>query len=61
MHKIEIHDTYYLPCDNVEVVRRLLLNMHYGFNIDMNTLNAEEIKRLIKTLDERRVNIKIDK
>lgn len=61
MHKIEIHDTYYLPCDNVEVVRRLLLNMHYGFNIDKNTLNAEEIKRLIKTLDERRVNIKIDK
>lgn len=54
LHKVEVQDAYYLPCDNVEVVRRLLINMHYGFSVDNKNLNAEEVKMLIKTLDERK-------
>ena len=59
MHNIELHDNYYLPCDNIEVVRRLLINLHYSYGANKEINSAMDIKSLINIIDEYKDKVKI--
>lgn len=58
IHKVETLDSYYLPCDNIEVIRRLLINLQYSFMINKESGNVDDMKALIKMIDVKKNSIK---
>lgn len=45
------HSRYYIPCSNVEVIRRLLVNLSYTYDLVGNAATVSEIEGLLKVFD----------
>ena len=46
--KIEAHPDYFKPCNNVDMIKRLLQNLIQGYNNLGNSIKADEIGLLLK-------------
>lgn len=44
-------EQYYLPCSNIEVVKRLLINLLYAYTAHANDTRIHDAKILIQTID----------
>ncbi len=49
---IEIEPKYFLPCPNTEIVRHMLQNMFYSFEVVENRRRSHEINELIEIIDK---------
>lgn len=50
---VDIEDKFFLPCDNLTIVRRLLNNLIAGHESKAEVEKAAELKRLQEALDEK--------
>ncbi|MFP4470871.1 MAG: transglutaminase-like domain-containing protein [Bacteroidales bacterium] len=48
---LEQEDKYFLPCDNITVIRRVINNLIFSYANSGDTDKSEELKRLQKALD----------
>jgi regulator of sirC expression with transglutaminase-like and TPR domain len=44
---IEEKDAYFTPCSNVDIIERLLINLHFAYERSGQTEKAEELKQLL--------------
>lgn len=51
MHNFKYSESYYLPCCNQQVVRRLLLNMSFAFRNIEDDQRYDEVNKLIEIID----------
>jgi len=49
--KIEPHDRYFQPCNNVEMIKRLLANLIHSYNSTGNKVKVSELEILLKIFD----------
>ncbi|WP_075601730.1 transglutaminase-like domain-containing protein [Saccharicrinis aurantiacus] len=45
--KLEQNDSYYLPCTNIDIIKRVLLNLLYAYKNEGNDNKSDEIKDLL--------------
>ncbi len=49
--KIEPRNSYYLPCTNIDIIKRLLINLKFGYEKLNQKSKTEELETLIKILE----------
>ena len=57
-YNLERDRSYYVPCGNIEIVRRLLTNMMYAFEMIECTDKSKEVSKLIDLIDQSADNSK---
>ncbi len=56
--KLQPKEAYFLPCDNVTIIRRMLSNLSFGYDSNGEEAKKEEIQKLLALFDEDNTNPK---